>query len=487
VRLIGLLLIFTLLGACGRDAEKTVLEFWAMGREGEVVQSLMPEFERRNPDIRVKVQQIPWSAAHEKLLTAYAGDAMPDVFQLGNTWIPEFAVLNAVDSLDDRLTAPQRGDYFEGILETNKIDGRLYGLPWYVDTRLLFYRTDILAKAGFSAPPKTWKEWLTAMAAITALPGGDHYALLLPMNEWQVPVILGLQLGAELLRDGARFGNFRSDTFRQAFRFYLDIFRRGYAPAVSEAQIANLYQEFASGYFAMYITGPWNIGEFEHRLPKTVQDKWATAPLPAPDLSTSCPPPCSEKAKVSTVESSQSIVGRDKPVLSPVEGAAAVPGKDFAGNAKPVLSPAEGLIPAYTLPSSDIFYPGLSLAGGASLAISSSSGRKAQAWKLIEFLSEPEQQLAFYRLTGDLPSRRSAWQHPDLATATRAQAFKTQLERVVSTPKIPEWERIASKIAHYAEKAVRGELTEDQALTALNEDVDHILEKRRWLLRKRAP
>lgn len=417
MRLIGFLLIPALLGACGGDREKTVLEFWAMGQEGEVVQSLMPEFERLHPELQVKVQQIPWSAAHEKLLTAYAGDAMPDVFQLGNTWIPEFVVLKAVDSLDNRLTAQQREDYFEGIIETNEIDGRLHGLPWYVDTRLLFYRTDILVKAGFSAPPKTWNEWLAAMAAIAALPGGDRYGLLLPMNEWQVPVILALQMGSELLRDEARFGNFRSDAFRQAFRFYLDIFRRGYAPAVSEAQIANLYQEFASGYFAMYVTGPWNIVEFEHRLPKSMQGRWATAPMPAPDES----------------------------------------------------------------------YPGVSLAGGASLAIARSSSRKDQAWKLIEFLSEPEQQLAFYRLTGDLPARRSAWLHPDLATAARTQAFKTQLERVVSTPKIPEWERIASKIAHHTEKAVRGELTEEQALAALDKDVDRILEKRRWLLRKRAP
>ncbi len=417
MRLISLLLVLALLGACRQKVEKTVLEFWAMGREGEVVQSLMPEFERRHPEIQVEVQQIPWSAAHEKLLTAYAGDAMPDVFQLGNTWIPEFVVLNAMVSLTDRLTATQRENYFQGILETNEIDGRLYALPWYVDTRLLFYRTDILAKAGFSAPPRTWNEWLAAMARVKALSGGERYALLLPMNEWQVPVILGLQLGAELLRDEARFGNFQNDAFRRAFRFYLDIFRRGYAPAVSEAQVANLYQEFANGYFAMYVTGPWNIGEFERRLPKALQDRWTTAPMPAPDLD----------------------------------------------------------------------YPGLSLAGGASLAIARSSTHKDQAWKLIKFLSEPEQQLIFYRLTGDLPPRRSAWGHPDLATAARAQAFKTQLERVMSTPKIPEWERIASKIAHYAEKAVRGELTEEQAVSALDEDVDHILEKRRWLLRKRKP
>jgi len=412
VRLIGPLLALALFSACRSNEEKSVVEFWAMGREGEAVQSLMPEFERRHPGLRVKVQQIPWSAAHEKLLTAYAGDAMPDVFQLGNTWIPEFAVLEAVD----RLAVPEREDYFQGILETNEIEGQLYGLPWYVDTRLLFYRTDILAKAGFAAPPRSWTEWLAAMAAVKALPGGDRYALLLPMNEWQVPAILGLQMGAELLRDGARFGNFRSDAFRRSFRFYLDIFRQSYAPAVSEAQIANLYREFASGYFAMYITGPWNIGEFERRLPKALQDRWATAPMPAPD-----------------------------------------------GN-----------------------YPGVSLAGGASLAIARSSSRKDQARKLIEFLSEPEQQIAFYRLTGDLPSRRSAWRHPGLATATRVQAFKTQLERVVPTPKIPEWERIAGKIAHYAEKAVRGELTEEQALTALDQDVDGILEKRRWLLRKQA-
>ena len=412
MRLIGPLLALALFSACRSNEEKSVVEFWAMGREGEAVQSLMPEFERRHPGLRVKVQQIPWSAAHEKLLTAYAGDAMPDVFQLGNTWIPEFAVLEAVD----RLAVPEREDYFQGILETNEIEGQLYGLPWYVDTRLLFYRTDILAKAGFAAPPRSWTEWLAAMAAVKALPGGDRYALLLPMNEWQVPAILGLQMGAELLRDGARFGNFRSDAFRRSFRFYLDIFRQSYAPAVSEAQIANLYREFASGYFAMYITGPWNIGEFERRLPKALQDRWATAPMPAPD-----------------------------------------------GN-----------------------YPGVSLAGGASLAIARSSSRKDQARKLIEFLSEPEQQIAFYRLTGDLPSRRSAWRHPGLATATRVQAFKTQLERVVPTPKIPEWERIAGKIAHYAEKAVRGELTEEQALTALDQDVDGILEKRRWLLRKQA-
>src|SRR5215207_9206354 len=92
---IGAALLVT--GCQRADASDVVtLRFWAFGREGEVVQELMRDFERQNPGIRVHVQQIPWTAAHEKLLTAYVGDATPDVAQLGNTWIPEFVALNAL-------------------------------------------------------------------------------------------------------------------------------------------------------------------------------------------------------------------------------------------------------------------------------------------------------------------------------------------------------------------------------------------------------
>src|SRR5229473_1194455 len=75
------------------------LEFWALGSEGELVQNLIPEFERRNPGIHVVVQQIPWTAAHEKLLTAFVGEATPDVAHMGNTWVPEFAAIHALDDV----------------------------------------------------------------------------------------------------------------------------------------------------------------------------------------------------------------------------------------------------------------------------------------------------------------------------------------------------------------------------------------------------
>ncbi len=125
---------------------------------------------------------------------------------------------------------------------------------------------------------------------------------------------------------------------------------------------------------------------------------------------------------------------------------------------------------------------GVSLAGGASLALSRTSPRREAAWKLLEFLAEPAQQARFYQLTGDLPARQSAWNDPALAGNRHAQAFRQQLQQLRATPPIPEWERIANRIAYYAEVAVRREMTADAALAALDRDVDRILEKRRWLL-----
>ncbi len=284
----ALLLAAGLLGtaACGgaRD-ERTVIRFWAMGREGEVVQELVHDFERENPDVRVVVQQIPWTAAHEKLLTGFVGRSMPDLTQLGNTWVAEFAALGALEPLSARVAeAPDvsRTEFFPGIWDTNVIDGEAYGVPWYVDTRVLFYRSDVLARAGYDSIPDTWEGWRAAMEAVKREMGPERYAILLPLNEWHPAVILGLQNGSPLLADRATRGAFSQPAFAGAFDWLLDLYESGLAPPVANTEVANVYQEFARGTFSMYITGPWNLGEFERRLPAELQDAWATAPLPGP-------------------------------------------------------------------------------------------------------------------------------------------------------------------------------------------------------------
>lgn len=248
------------------------------------------------------------------------------------------------------------------------------------------------------------------MAAIKALVGPDRYPILLPLNEFEPLLVLGLQQPGELLRENGRWGNFRSDDFRRAFRFYVDMFARDWAPRMSNTEISNVWDEFGRGFFSFYISGPWNIAEFRRRLPPQLQDEWMTASMPGPTG------------------------------------------------------------------------PGVSVAGGAGFVIFRSSPLKEQAWKLAEYLSRPQMQQRFYELTGNMPPRRSSWQTPALANSVHAQAFREQLDRVRSPPKVPEWERIATEMRLTAERVVVGNTSIDEAVTALDRRTDEILQKRRWMM-----
>jgi len=269
-----------LAGCGGRDDGAVRLRFWAMGAEATHVPRILPEFERRNPGIRVEVQALPWTAAHQKLLTAYAGDSLPDVSQVGNTWVSEMEAIGAISPLpafaSDLLT-----DQFPAVLETNRIDGRAVATPWYVDTRLIFYRTDLLAEAGYDAVPPTWAGWKQAMHAVKRVAGPDKYAVLLPLNEFEQLLTFGLQGDQPLLREEGTRGNFSSPSFVAALAFYRSLFDEGLAPVASAAQISNVWTEFERGWFSFYFSGPWTVGDFRDRL--SPQTQWMTAGVPGPD------------------------------------------------------------------------------------------------------------------------------------------------------------------------------------------------------------
>jgi multiple sugar transport system substrate-binding protein len=303
--------------------------------------------------------------------------------------------------------------FFPGIWDTNVIEGRVFGIPWYVDTRLIFYRTDLRQRAGAREMPDTWAGWRQVLERLREKGGPRSFPLLMPLNEWAQPVVLALQAGSPILRDGDRYGAFTDSAFVRAFHFYVGLYRDTLAPRVANTEVANLYQDFARGTIASYITGPYNLDEFRKRLPDSLQDHWATAPMPGPDG------------------------------------------------------------------------PGVSLAGGSSLVLFRRSAHPAEAWQLIRFLSAPAQQARFFHLSGNLPARREAWQDSTLRADPKVAAFRQQLERVVPTPKVAEWELIATRITEAGERAVRGGQSEQQALATLEAQVNGILAKRRALLEVR--
>ncbi|KAF0212130.1 MAG: lactose/L-arabinose transport system substrate-binding [Ignavibacteria bacterium] len=400
-----------------QKSDKVEINFWAMGVEGETVAKLIPEFEKQNPNIKVKVLQIAWIAAHEKLITAFASETLPDVFQLGNTWIPEFEAISSIEPLNkfvSKSSVVSREKFFDGIWDTNVLDSIVYGIPWYVDTRVMFYRTDILKAVGYNNAPKTWAELYDASKKIKQK--FNSYSFFIPTNEWLPFILFGLQNNAELLKNKNQYANFSSKEFKEAIVYLTKFYHEDLAP-VDMQQVLNVYQAFGEGFFSMYITGPWNVAEFQNRLPKDVQDKWMTAPLPSPNNE----------------------------------------------------------------------YPGYSLPGGSSIVLNAKSKNKEAAWKWIEFLASYKTQYEFYKLVSSLPAVKKSWEYPEFVNDRYIKAFYEQLQRTKPAPEIPEWEQIVFQKVQQemVEPIARKRISIDDALKKLDEDVNKILEKRRYILSKK--
>jgi multiple sugar transport system substrate-binding protein len=259
---------------------KVTLNVWGMGDEAKSLPAMEKKFEELNPSIDVKIQAIPWATAHDKLLTAVASKKGPDVVQMGTTWIPEFGAAGALMDLTSSIdTYPElkADNFFTGSLETTKYDNKIVGIPWYIDTRVLYYRTDLLASVGYNEAPKTWEE-LSDAAQKLAKRGSGKYGINLDPKEQTLSFMFARQNGSKLLDEQGK-PLFNQPEFVEAINYLNSFYQNGSAP--KEDLGLDPVQAFkGDAIIPMFISGPWMVKPIKAQAPE-LEGKWATAVLPA--------------------------------------------------------------------------------------------------------------------------------------------------------------------------------------------------------------
>lgn len=275
-----------LLSACGGssggngNASSGNLTVWGMGTEGDNLKVLANDFMKQNPGIHVTVQSIPWANAHQKLLTAVAGTQTPDVAQMGTDWMAEFAQSGALDTPPSSFSS---GTFFSNAWSTTQYKGATYGVPWYVDTRVLFYRTDIAQKAGITHAPANWDE-LLADAQAMQQKGGSKYGIYLGSNDYQ-ELLPFIWQGNGKVYQGNQY-TFNSPPVVQALSYYQTFFKQGLTPQ-TEPPNFDVIQTFDQGSTPMFISGPWMMGLIQQEGGSAMNGKWAVATLPQKITNTS--------------------------------------------------------------------------------------------------------------------------------------------------------------------------------------------------------
>ena len=276
-----------------QDQGKQTVTFWEFDTSEASIaayKSAITDFEKLNPDITVDMQIVPWSDQQQKITTALATGALPDVSMLGNDVVAQYAASGSLASLTPFVDgwskeegADYLGDLYDGDKSYYTYKGELYGAPLADETRMLYYNKAIFTQAGLDpdSPPTTWAEMQSAAEAIK---NAGLVGWSLPMSNQYVTVqtfmSVYLSYGATLFNSDGKCG-LDAPKFKDALSYYTGIAGAGLtSPDAANQTNDDLANLFSNGGSGMLIDGPGRYTAIKNDTPDLFANL-GVAPIPA--------------------------------------------------------------------------------------------------------------------------------------------------------------------------------------------------------------
>ncbi len=179
------------------------------GREASgTLQKLIDQFNKQSKDVKAKWRVMPSDTGQyfDQLRTQFqAQDGSLTLIGGDVIWPAQFAANSYIIDLSDRFTKSMQSKFLQGPVESNTYEGKVYGVPWFTDAGLLYYRKDLVEKAGFSGPPTTWDE-LKQQANKIKQDEGTKFGYVFQGAEYEGGTVNGLEFinsyGGQVLDPG---------------------------------------------------------------------------------------------------------------------------------------------------------------------------------------------------------------------------------------------------------------------------------------------
>ena len=408
------------LAGCGGGSDKA---------EGEIVFSWIPEqtgtlqkmidrFNKENEDgVTVKFREMPTDSTQhfDKLRTEFqAGSEDIDVIGGDVVWPAQFASPGYYLDLSDRFTKKMQSEYLDAPLTANTFDGKVFGVPWYTDSGMLYHRKDLLEESGFSDPPQTWAE-LREQAMKVRKDAGTKYGFVFQGAEYEGGVCNGLEYiwthgGAALDPDDPTKVIIESPESLAGLQTQRGLVDSGVAPK--------------------------SVGAFK------------------------------EQEAQSVFLNGDSVFMRNWPYIY---GLAADEQESKVD---------QGRIGVSALPAGAGGNQTFSALGGWNFSINANSKNPDAAWSFIQYMTAPEQQKEFSTKTARIPTLKKLLEDEEVVDVVPVVKLgKEAISRTRPRPVSAYYSDLSLQMASQFNKNVNRQTSPEQALTALQTEMQKIVEK----------
>jgi putative chitobiose transport system substrate-binding protein len=261
------------------------IQFWTLDlapKFNDYLNGVIAEWERQNPGYDVVWTDVPWGSVERKLLAAVFARTAPDVVNLNPLFAANLASKGGLQPLEPLLPEGAASAYLPLIWQAGRSagpDGQLqqFAIPWYLTARITLANGDLLRRAGYQAPPRTWAEVPAYAEAVKRRTG--RYALFVtavPDDSAELLESL-VQMGVTLLAPDQRAA-FNTPEGRRAFAFWSDLYRRGLLPREVVSQgYRRAIELFQSGELAQVGSGAEFLRSIQTNAPQVAA---VTRPYP---------------------------------------------------------------------------------------------------------------------------------------------------------------------------------------------------------------
>ncbi len=290
-------------GAQGSEALRkgTTVRLWIMNNGPHPVEDterIVRPFEQRT-GVKVKVELVGWDVQFDRIRNSAVSGSGPDVTQAGTTQVPFFAALGGFEDLTKRVEeVGGKGAYAPGIWQTTQLAGQdgTFAVPWFTEARTIYYRKDVLDKAGLD-PATAFKDWDSFEQTLQTIkdevpeiggkpiqPFGGPGKKAFDLVHHVMPFVWDAG-GAELSDDESK-STIDSPQAEQGVAFMTSLLQKGlFDKNMLERDATQVENQFKGGRLAVWIGGPWVLGsvgrEDDENWVRAARENVGIAPMPA--------------------------------------------------------------------------------------------------------------------------------------------------------------------------------------------------------------